>query len=82
LEIRTSPRKQTKIHLREGEAIIFRGDFFHAGSSYQKENNRNYFKVLSRGCVLGDHEYDAVALGYVCDKKKGGCGQRFNLKKR
>ena len=81
LEIRISPRQEVTIDLQEGEAIIFRGDLFHAGSSYEEENRRIYFKALPRGCVLGDHEYDAVALGYVCDRKKGGCGERFNFKK-
>ena len=81
LEVRISPRQQVTINLRVGEAIIFRGDLFHAGSSYEKENRRIYFKALPRGCVLGDDEYDAVALDYACKEEKGECGKRFNFHK-
>jgi hypothetical protein len=81
LEVQISPRNKRTVHLGAGEAIIFRGDLFHAGSTYAKENRRIYFKAIPRGCVLGQEEHDAVALGYVCDVKKGGCGKRHNFLK-
>ena len=82
LEVQISPRNKQTIKLDVGEAIIFRGDLFHAGSAYTQENRRIYFKAIPKGCVLGHDEEDAVALGYVCDVKKGGCGERFNFRKQ
>jgi hypothetical protein len=48
LEVQISPRNKQTIKLEAGEAIIFRGDLFHAGSAYTKENRRIYFKAIPK----------------------------------
>ena len=54
---------------------------FHAVSAYQEENLRIYFKALPKGCKLKEDELNGVALGYVCDDRKGGCGEAFSCAK-
>ena len=84
LEIKTSGKNGKISHtikIQAGEAIVFRGDVFHAGSAYEKVNRRIYFKALPKGCSLKLDELDGVALGFVCDEAKGGCGEAFSFEK-
>ena len=52
LEIQEIGNYRRTIQLLAGHAIIFRGDLFHAGSAYEKENRRMYFKAIPKGCAL------------------------------
>ena len=82
LELEEIGKYKRTITLLAGHAIIFRGDLFHAGAAYEKENRRIYFKAIPKGCVLKEIEKNAVGLGHICDEDEGGCGKGFNLVSR
>jgi hypothetical protein len=64
-----------------GNAIIFRGNLFHAVSAYEKENRRIYFKAIPKGCELKEREKNGVGLGHLCNEDEWGCGRGFNFVK-
>ena len=57
-------RPKQRIKILSGEAIIFRGDLWHGGCGYEKENLRLYFKLLPKGTTLKEDEHDAVRDGH------------------
>jgi hypothetical protein len=68
---------QQELEMRAGEVVIFRGDVFHSGAAYEKENRRVYLKAIPRGCELYEVEKTDVGYGCICLKKDGGCGEKF-----
>ena len=79
LEIQEAGNHRRTIQLLAGHAIIFRGDLFHAGAAYEKENRRIYFKAIPRGCALKEIEKNGVGLGHMCNEDDGGSGMGYNF---
>ena len=64
---------KVELSLGAGDAVIFQGDKMHAGSAYDEEHRRLYFKALSVGMKLLKDEKDSVGYCHVCeDDKLGG----------
>ena len=70
----------TEFRILKGEMVVFRGDLFHSGAAYQKENRRIYFKAIPRGCKFHRREKNSIAVGNVCEEADGGCGEKFQTK--
>ena len=70
----------TELRLLKGEMIVFRGDLFHAGAAYEKENRRIYFKAIPRGTSLYKREFNNIGTGLYCEEVDGGCGFKCSTK--
>ena len=74
----SDPTELSTISLGKGFCVIFRGDCVHAGSAYEAEDFRIYFKAIEKRKKLGDEEKNSVGTLFKCfDSKKGGCDQEF-----
>ena len=70
VEKRNSKNDKRVVKVRTGEAIIFRGNFLHAGAAYAKNQRRLYFKAIPEGKELLKEEQDNVIYAFVWCKKR------------